>query len=190
MDAAAADTKTREISRAAQPVIRHGQAAWRRLAYEQTWQDWLSVGEALEAGREQIEQQIRERGGGNFNRLFGSWLDSHGFGGLHKSVRSRLHSCMEHREAIEKWRQSIGKAAAAKLNHPHAIWHKFKLTLPDGPKRKKPQSESWKEAYLELLGEHEKLQRQLIQAQRDRDAAEFERDAARAERDRANPGNR
>ncbi len=142
----------------------------------------------MKVGRELVAEQARDRGG-NRNHLFSSWLKKHGFGGIDKAALSTLRACMENRDAIEQWRQNIGAAAAARLNHPQTVMRKWRAATAAGPKKPR---RTLKEEVAALQAEVDELRdtlasgdagRRAMQLQRERDDAVFELDRAERELD-------
>jgi hypothetical protein len=156
-------------------LVEQGQAAWESLKRVESWDQWRTIGFAIDAGRKDIMNAL-----GNPNpdskRLkdaMGAWLNETGFNEIDKGVRSRLKLCMEHLTLIEEWRRNLDPGQRVELNHPNSIWRKFKLTLEDAvpkPPRIDPKDEE-----LAILRE------ELIAVQDERDAARAEVVAARAE---------
>jgi hypothetical protein len=114
-------------------TIVQGRAAWHRLRDREraTWQDWLTVGEALIIGRTLAMQtaQTNKPSGSTYNRAMGHWLASNGFDQISNQERYRAIVCVENREAIEKWRETLEEAHRRRLNHPNAVWFGWRKSL-------------------------------------------------------------
>jgi hypothetical protein len=127
-DASTSVGGTTELS---DPVVRHGQEAWSRLATRErhTWEDWVLVGEALRVGRHRamLEAGTNKPSGSRYNDVFGEWLKATGFDAIDKGTRSRLFDCLDHRDKIERWREALPLSRRLELNHPKTVlinWQK------------------------------------------------------------------
>jgi hypothetical protein len=120
-------------------IIRIGQEAWSRLG--RSWEDWPAVGEALAVGRHRamVEANTNQPRGSRYESIFGDWLRATGFDTVDKSDRKRLLDCIEHRDAIEAWRQTLAANKRRLLNHPATIWrHWQKATVAGKATAEKP----------------------------------------------------
>ena len=111
-----------------QSTILHGQEAWHRLGRDHTWEDWKQVGAALVIGR---SGAMREAGvnrpvGRRYNAAFAAWLEEFGFENLDKADRSRLFAVIDHLQQIETWRATLTPPERFRLNHPSAVFRKWK----------------------------------------------------------------
>jgi hypothetical protein len=107
------------------------------LKREKNWNDWLKVGEALQVGREWAMNQAgtNQAVGKAYNMAFGEWLAKYKLGDMDKGDRSRLFTVMDNLPMIEQWRQTLTQTERFKLNHPNAVWRKWKAAVePDRPK--------------------------------------------------------
>jgi len=111
-----------------QSTILHGQEAWRRLGRDHTWEDWRQVGAALLIGRSGAmrEAAVNRPAGRRYNVVFAAWLKKCGFENLDKADRSRLLAVMDHLHEIETWRATLTPAQRLRLNHPSAVFRKWK----------------------------------------------------------------
>jgi hypothetical protein len=144
--------------------VRIGQEAWSRLTSCQIWGDWLLVGEALAAGRTEAMRTAHTNKpfGRRFNQEFGDWLRSSKFDSVHKTTRSQLLKCLEHRAQIESWRATLTINERVSLNHPVAVlrrWRKTQAKKPDGTEPKLSAMAKLKEANIELQEQVHRLQR-------------------------------
>jgi hypothetical protein len=105
-----------------QEAVNHGRAAWQRLKHDQTFEDWLLVGQALEIGRGRARRRANAPSGRGFNQAFSGWLADNGFAAIDRGTRSRLADIMEHRAAIEEWRQRLTLPDRLRKNHPNPVW--------------------------------------------------------------------
>ena len=118
-------------------VCRQGKEAWERLATDQSWTDWVAVGEALLIGRTQAmaEAETNTPTGKGYNIAFGKWLKKYELGGMDSGDRTRLFEVMDNRPAIETWRGTLDRTRRLKLNHPSTVLRKWKAsTQPKKPK--------------------------------------------------------
>ena len=111
-----------------QSTILHGQEAWHRLGRDHTWENWKHVGAALLIGR---SGAMREAGvnrpvGRRYNVVFAAWLNKFGFENLDKADRSRLFAVMDHLHEIETWRATLTPTQRLRLNHPSAVFRRWK----------------------------------------------------------------
>src|SRR5262245_38714382 len=67
-------------------IVRRGQEAWSRLQSGRSWEDWLSVGEAIQVGRHRamFEADTNQPRGSRYDCIFGDWLRETGFDTLDK----------------------------------------------------------------------------------------------------------
>jgi hypothetical protein len=103
-------------------AVNHGRDAWQRLKKDQTFEDWLLVGQALEIGRGWARRRANAPSGRGFNEAFSGWLTDNGFAEIDKGTRSRLAEIIEHRPEIEAWRQKLSLRERLRKNHPNSIW--------------------------------------------------------------------
>jgi hypothetical protein len=78
--------------------------------------------------------------GRRYNQEFGNWLKANQFDGIHKTTRSQLFKCLEHRKEIETWRAILTSDERQKLNHPVAVlrrWQRIIVKKPDDAAPKK-----------------------------------------------------
>jgi hypothetical protein len=146
--------------------VRIGQEAWSRLTRCQVWTDWLLVGEALDAGRIEAMRSahVNRPKGGRYNQDFGDWLKANHFDGIHKTTRSQLFKCLEHRKEIETWRAVLTTDQQQKLNHPVAVlrrWQKAIAKKPDDAEPKRSPIAKLKESIFTLEEENTRLKREV-----------------------------
>jgi hypothetical protein len=121
-------------------IVRRGQEAWTRLQAGRSWEDWLAVGEAIQVGRHRamVEADTNQPRGSRFNSIFGEWLQETGFSTLDKGDRKRLLDCLEHRAAIEAWRETLPANKRLQLNHPASVWRNWQKATVAGKAASKP----------------------------------------------------
>jgi hypothetical protein len=118
-------------------VCRQGKEAWERLATDQSWTDWVAVGEALLIGRTQAmaEAETNAPTGKGYNVAFGKWLKKYELDAMDSGDRTRLFEVMDNRLEIEKWRATLDRTHRLKLNHPSTVLRRWKAsTQPKKPK--------------------------------------------------------
>jgi hypothetical protein len=111
-----------------QSTIVHGQQAWHRLDRDHTWENWRHVGAALLIGRSRAmrEAGVNRPAGRRYNVVFAAWLNKFAFENLDKADRSRLFAVMGHLHEIETWRATLTATQRLRLNHPSAVFRKWK----------------------------------------------------------------
>ena len=78
-------------------LIARGREAWHTLRNDETWEKWIAIGRALEAGRTAIMRQLHtnQPKGRAWSETFGAWLKENEFDQIDKGVRSRLQNCLD-----------------------------------------------------------------------------------------------
>jgi hypothetical protein len=107
--------------------IASGRAALSRLEKDQTFEDWVLVGQALKIGRTNAK-----KASGSFEANMASWLKAEGFHAVDKGARSRLLNIIDELPQVLAWREKLPSAERLKYNHPNSIWRKFHA--PDKPR--------------------------------------------------------
>lgn len=110
-----------------QTLVARGREAWATLRTDETWEKWLAIGRAIEAGRTAIMRHLHtnQPKGRIWSEVFGAWLEDNEFDKIDKGVRSRLQKCLDNLTEIEAWRQTLGLTLRLQLNHPNAVLRRW-----------------------------------------------------------------
>jgi hypothetical protein len=116
-----------EFDHDSQTIVTRGREAWQSLRNDETWEKWIEIGRAIEAGRNAIMRHLHtnQPKGRAWSETFGAWLQENEFDQIDKGVRSRLLTCLENLPAIEAWRQTLGRTLRLQLNHPNAVCRRW-----------------------------------------------------------------
>jgi hypothetical protein len=127
--------QTVKLDHDTETLVSRGREAWRTLRNDETWEKWIAIGRALEAGRGAIMRQLHtnQPKGRIWSEVFGGWLDDTGFAEIDKGVRSRLQTCLDNLAEIEAWRQTIGLTLRLQLNHPNAVFRRWQASRQASP---------------------------------------------------------
>lgn len=108
-------------------IVTRGREAWQSLRADETFEKWVAIGRAIEAGRTAIMRHLHtnQPKGRAWSDTFGQWLRENEFDQIDKGVRSRLQSCLDNLPAIEAWRLSLGLTLRLQLNHPNAVLRRW-----------------------------------------------------------------
>jgi hypothetical protein len=144
-------------------LVSRGREAWRTLRNDETWEKWIAIGRALEAGRTSIMRQLHtnQPKGRIWSEVFGAWLEDTGFAEIDKGVRSRLQTCLDNLAEIETWRNTLGLTLRLQLNHPNAVFRRWQAS------RQAPAKGPGNSARPGLREEVLRLQSELDAAQRE-----------------------
>jgi hypothetical protein len=122
-------------------AIEAGQAAWRRLASDPTWEDWKKVGQAHVIGRTKAmrEAHVNRPIGRRYSAAFATWQKECGFE-TDKGDRARLFEVMGRLGEIEEWRRKLTAPERLRLNHPTSVLRKWKdaVSEPNRPPQTSP----------------------------------------------------
>jgi hypothetical protein len=113
-----------------QTVVMRGREAWHSLKTDETWEKWVAIGRAIEAGKAAIMRvlQTNQPKGRAWSQTFGAWLADNEFDQIDKGVRSRLQTCLDHLPEIEAWRRTLGLTQRLQLNHPNAVLRRWQMS--------------------------------------------------------------
>lgn len=155
-----------------QTIVTRGREAWKSLKADETWEKWVAIGRAIEAGKAAIMRFLNtnQSKGRIWSETFGQWLRENEFDQIDKGVRSRLQSCLDNLPAIEAWRQTLGLTLRLQLNHPNAVLRRFQAakTMPKDP-GKSPAPNRKDMEIVRLQEELDTANRELRQLKRNRD---------------------
>jgi hypothetical protein len=155
------------ISAATEKLTVQGKAAWESLKRVESWDQWRTIGFAIEAGRKDIMKSLGINDSHSDSKKLkdeiGIWLKATGFNEIDKTSRSRLRSCIEHLPQIEQWRQTLDANERVALNHPNSIWRKYKTALKDANAGKAHRVDAKDEVIPELQDEVDRLTKTITE---------------------------
>jgi hypothetical protein len=91
----------------------------------------MYIAEGLEVGRNKAMRRAgtNRQLGSSYNKAFGQWLDGHPWArDLDKPTRNHLFWCIDHRNDIEAWRETLAQNERARLNHPTPMKRRYEAT--------------------------------------------------------------
>jgi hypothetical protein len=158
-----------------QTVVTRGREAWRSLKNDETWEKWVAIGRAIEAGKAAIMRilQTNQPKGRAWSQTFGGWLSENDFDQIDKGVRSRLQNCLDHLPEIEAWRRTLGLTQRLQLNHPNAVLRRWQAATAapgkDAAENGSGQRPGLREEVLRLQSELDAAERQIERLKRRED---------------------
>jgi len=169
----AAEKAAQAVTPATEKLRARAEAAWESLKRVRSYNEWLEIGEYIEAARADIMKYLGINDPASDSKplkdAMGIFLrDNPKIREIGKTIRSRLHSCMMHRAEIEAWRLTLDANQRVALNHPNGVWNKFKDTLEDAvpKKRTKPTPN---ETIMALQEELDQRDKQIGELEAERD---------------------
>jgi hypothetical protein len=122
--------KTVKLDHDTETLVSRGREAWRTLRDDETWEKWVAIGRALDAGRSAIMRHLNtnQPKGRAWSETFGAWLEENDFDKIDKGVRSRLQTCLDNLTEIEAWRNTLGLTLRLQLNHPNAVFRRWQAS--------------------------------------------------------------
>ena len=144
--------------------------AYVRIRSGQHWLDWMYVAEGLGVGRRWAQRKAGtdDIQSPNYKRAFKEWMSTRPWAtALDKPTKAHLFWCLEWRNDIDQWRETLAANERAKLNHPTAVKRRFEATHrePEAANPNAPKKANDKEALVarntELEDENAQLKRQL-----------------------------
>ena len=156
-----------------QTIVTRGREAWKTLRQDETWEKWIAIGRAIEAGKTAIMRFLNtnQSKGRVWSETFGQWLRENEFDQIDKGVRSRLQTCLENLPAIEAWRQTLGLTLRLQLNHPNAVLRRWQAMreAPKGSGKSGAPGNRKDAEIMRLVDELDAAQRELRQLKKGRD---------------------
>jgi hypothetical protein len=151
-----------------QTLVARGREAWATLRTDETWEKWIAIGRAIDAGRTAIMRHLHtnQPKGRIWSEVFGEWLRENEFDRIDKGVRSRLQTCLDNLAEIEAWRQTLGLTLRLQLNHPNAVLRRWQAARADPRKGPSPTGKpGLREEVIRLQSELDAAHRRLEAAE-------------------------
>src|SRR5437868_9211852 len=100
---------------------------WSTMKSRDTFDDWLVIGFALEAGSRDVmaAHGLNRRNGKKWSGPWGDWLRMTGLIDVDASARSYLLKIMDELPALQQWRTNLNDEQRRKINHPQRVWSAF-----------------------------------------------------------------
>lgn len=128
-------------------IVTEARAAWARIKDRDkaTFDDWLVIGRALVAARQQCMAKagVNSPYGPSYQQSMRVWLDANGLADIDSHERTNAIKCVEHLAEIETWRAGLTDAERRRANHPNTViahWRRKTRPRRPGPKRFKPRA--------------------------------------------------
>jgi hypothetical protein len=147
-----------------QTLVARGREAWATLRTDETWEKWIAIGRAIDAGRTAIMRHLNtnQPKGRIWSEVFGEWLRENEFDRIDKGVRSRLQTCLDNLTEIEAWRQTLGLTLRLQLNHPNAVLRRWQASRADPKKGPSPTGRpGLREEVIRLQSELDAAEREI-----------------------------
>jgi hypothetical protein len=168
-----------------------------RIRRGQRWRDWMFVAEGLEVGRYKAMRRAGTDDIRNpkYKKALNEWMRDRPWArDLDPPTRSHLFWCLDYRNEIEQWRETLATNERARLNHPTAMKRRYEATRRVAPEDAAPGVRETRTQKMEreverLTGEIDALRRRaeadgsLFDLKQDRVA-----DIARVIAERMSPG--
>jgi hypothetical protein len=124
-------------------ILELARAAADRLVAGATWNDWVTVGRALQIGRTEAlrEAHTNKPEGRGYAAAFSRWLTTAKLDkAADKPTRARLLDLLDHLQEVEKWRAILTVNRRLELNHPRTVWQQWQKSkiVPDPDKPRPP----------------------------------------------------
>ena len=184
-------TEGNDMSRQGDNLLACGREAWKRIKGGHTFEDWQTVGAALELLREEARRVTGCSKGGPFNRAFGALMQDNGFEDFREKRMNKtladLNLMTMNLSTIVAWRGGLETDKRLLNNHPSTIIRNWKSSLrPPRPRADMSEKEKLRDAVVDLQakldannkGEDSDRVRAL---QRERDDATFKADRLEAQ---------
>src|SRR5262249_10167690 len=123
-----------EAAKIERRTIRLGRDAWDGITKAETFEAWKAIGAALAVGKGVALRAtgVNQAWGRAYSRVFGQWMQQHGFATMPKSTRSVAIELYENCAAIEQWRATLDERDRRGLKHPLSNVRRWKASLTHG----------------------------------------------------------
>ncbi len=154
-----------------QTLVTRGREAWKSLRQDETWEKWVAIGRAIEAGKGAIMRLLHtnQPKGRAWSQTFGAWLSENDFDQIDKGVRSRLQTCLDNLPDIEAWRQTLGLTLRLQLNHPNAVLRRWQASRQTSTGPRNNGRPGYREEVIRLQSELDAAHHQISRLQRKED---------------------
>jgi hypothetical protein len=149
--------------------------AYVRIRSGQHWLDWMFVAEGLGVGR-----RWAQRKGGtddiqspHYKRAFKEWMAPRPWAkDLDSPTRAHLFWCLDWRNDIDQWRETLAQNDRAKLNHPTAMKRRYEATHRERENAVDPNAPKKETSREALVRENEDLWARVKKLERQREAGD------------------
>jgi hypothetical protein len=119
----------------ADATIEAARSAWARIEGASTFEDWVAVARALAIGRAHAMAvaKVNTPFGRRFVAAIGTWLRQHGLDQIPGQERHMALKVLDQLDAIERWRAGLDPAVRRRLNHPNAVWWRWRRSTGQKP---------------------------------------------------------
>jgi hypothetical protein len=128
--------------------------AYVRIRSGQHWLDWMFVAEGLGVGRRQAQRKAGtdDIQSPHYKRAFKEWMSTRPWAkDLDNPTRAHLFWCLEWRNDIDQWRETLAANERARLNHPTAMKRRYEAAHPEPQPVANPNTAPKKEPLVESL---------------------------------------
>lgn len=103
-----------------QLVVTRGREAWTSLRSDETWEKWVAIGRAIEAGKTAVMRELgtNQPVGRRWSETFGGWLKETDFDQINRATRSRLQTCLDNLPGNRSMAADDWSRAAAPAQSP------------------------------------------------------------------------
>lgn len=119
-------------------VITEARRALARIHNDSHWQDWIAIGRALVAGRDEAMRKAGTNApqGPPYRRAYAAWLDAAGLdlSGINPPAKAALYELVDNLPAVERWRATLTATERHESTHPRAVLRRWRAaTTPPPP---------------------------------------------------------
>jgi hypothetical protein len=152
-------------------ICKLGTQAWKRLKQDKNWNDYMALGEAIQAHREEAMNEAGTNApeGSAYNKAFGARLKAYGLDDFDESDRKRLFDVMDNRAAIEEWGSALTRSQKLAWNHPTTVWRHWKASTTAPKPREPTRASKQQEANVALETEIAGLKEHIAELEAARD---------------------